>query len=148
MGSQHVLGFSSQLNNTIVRLEYLLVFLAALFMTIVQWREINWYAYIALFLYIDLFGYIPGLISTYRANGARIHRAYYLLYNTFHTFLTAIPIAVAVAMMTGNVWCILGSVIHLAGDRGLLNNWMKRPSEVFEVIAPKAHHEEGRLAVG
>ncbi len=114
------------------RLEYLAGLALASGLFIAHWGEIRWLPAIGLFLYIDLIGYIPGAIAFYRSPDHRIPRAYYLLYNSMHSLLSAGAVAALWAWLIGPEWALLALPIHLFGDRALFGNALKPFGVPFE----------------
>jgi hypothetical protein len=72
-----------------LRLEFAVAMIASGVALLAHWNQINWPAFIALFSYIDIIGYIPGAIAWRRNHGRLDTRVYHVLYNATHNFLTA-----------------------------------------------------------
>ncbi|MFF2955017.1 hypothetical protein ACFVVU_27165 [Kitasatospora sp. NPDC057965] len=124
--------FESRVTYRLLRAEYLTGLLICAGLLLYHWDEVRWLPALALFGYIDLIGYLPGALAHHRAKGGRIHRAYYVLYNTMHSALTAGAVAALWAWLVEPEWALLAIPLHLCGDRGLLGNFLKPFSVPFE----------------
>jgi ABC-type phosphate/phosphonate transport system permease subunit len=107
-----------------------------------HWRQVNWGAAAALFLYIDLIGYIPGAIAHHRSRTGQISKAYYVLYNTMHSLLTQGAVVALYGVLIGWQWTLLVIPFHLFGDRGIFGNFLKPFNLPFE---PEANRGYARL---
>ncbi|MFJ7344835.1 hypothetical protein ACIQU3_31710 [Streptomyces sp. NPDC101110] len=116
------------------RAEYLVGFVVATGLMIAHFDEIRWLPAIALFLYIDLIGYIPGAIAFRRSGGRPIHKAYYVLYNVMHSLITQAAVAALWCWLVKPEWALLVLPFHLFGDRGLFGNFMKSFALPFEPV--------------
>jgi hypothetical protein len=137
-------AFGHRQNYLTTRAEYfgvLVVTAAALLWHI---GEVRWGPAILLFLYIDLIGYIPGLIAYAWSRDGRIHPVFHVLYNLMHTWLTAGPVILLWAWLVRPEWALLMIPLHLFGDRGLLGNYAKPialPFEHFTTGKQRAYRE-------
>ena len=131
-------GCFSPLNYLNIRLEYLTALVLTAVLVLTHLRDINWLIFVLAFLYIDLIGYIPGLIRVFVKKSAYIEKPFYYAYNTTHSFVTAIPIAVIGWYLIDARWSLLAIFLHLFGDRALLNNYTKDVNGPFEHYTPKA----------
>jgi hypothetical protein len=99
--------------------------------------DVHWVPAIALFVYIDLIGYIPGAIAYHRAHGGEISRTYYVLYNLMHSLLTQAAVVGVWIAVAGFQWALLAVPIHLCGDRAIFGNFLKSFKVPFEpVVVP------------
>lgn len=99
---------------------------------IANWGEIRWLPAIALFVYIDLIGYLPGAVAYHRSRDGRIPRVYYVLYNSTHSLLSAGLVVGLWAWLIGPEWALLAVPIHLFGDRAIFGNQLKPFGVPFE----------------
>jgi hypothetical protein len=104
--------------------------------------QIRWIPAVALFVYIDLVGYIPGAIAYHRSKSGDISHVYYVLYNVMHSMVTQAAVAGLWAWLVRPEWALLALPIHLFGDRALFGNFLKPFAIHFE---PKAHPVQERL---
>ncbi|UYQ64964.1 hypothetical protein [Streptomyces peucetius] len=116
------------------RAEYVVGFAVTTGLMIAHFDEIRWLPAIALFLYIDLIGYIPGAIAFRRSGGRPIHKAYYVLYNVMHSLITQAAVAALWCWLVKPEWALLVLPFHLFGDRGLFGNFMKSFALPFEPV--------------
>lgn len=123
--------FETRQNFLLARLEYWLVLLVSLALLVQHWSEVRWLPFIALFLYIDLIGYLPGAI-VHRRRGGRVPAIFYRLYNLTHNYLSAGVVAVLWWLVVGPEWALLALPIHLMGDRAVFGNGFKTPKLSFE----------------
>lgn len=114
------------------RAEYLIAFAITIVLMLIHFTEINWFAAIGLFLYIDLIGYIPGAIAYRRSPDGRIPKFYYVLYNTMHSFITCGLVVGAWMLFIGPEWALLAVAFHVFGDRGVFGNFLKPFGLPFE----------------
>jgi len=117
------------------RAEYLVGFAASTALLIWHYADVRWLPAVALFLYIDVVGYIPGAIAFHRSKTKRIPKAYYYLYNTMHSLITQAVVVTAWGLLFGWEWALLAIPFHLFGDRGLFGNFLKPLSLPFEPVA-------------
>ncbi|MGH3943089.1 MAG: hypothetical protein ACRDTG_31600 [Pseudonocardiaceae bacterium] len=134
--------FESRVTYRLLRLEYLIALGVCLYFFIANLGEVRWIPAVALFLYIDLIGYLPGAIAYHLSKTKRISRVYYVLYNTMHTFVTHAVVVLLWIWLIGPEWALLAVPIHLCGDRALFGNFLKPFSVTFE---PTAHPAFVRL---
>ncbi|MEV0262378.1 hypothetical protein AB0I49_13660 [Streptomyces sp. NPDC050617] len=107
------------------RSEYLVAFAVTTGLIIAHAGEIRWFQAIALFLYIDLVGYLPGAVAYRRSRTKEISKVYYVLYNTMHSVVTQGAVAALWWWLIGPEWALLLLPWHLFGDRGLFGNFYK-----------------------
>ncbi|MCK1794579.1 hypothetical protein MTQ01_00760 [Streptomyces sp. XM4193] len=130
--------FDTPVTARLHRAEYLLAFAVTTGFAVAHFDEIRWPVAIALFLYIDLIGYIPGAIAYHRSRTKQIHKAYYVLYNTMHSLLTQAAVIGLWCLFVGPEWALLAIPWHLFGDRGLFGNFLKPFGLHFEpVVDPR-----------
>ncbi len=125
-------AFGLRQNYRTTRAEYIGVFAVASIAFLWHLGDIRWAVAVGLFLYIDLIGYIPGLIAYLRSETGRVHPVFHHLYNITHTWLTAGAVMLLWSWLVGPEWAMLTIPIHLFGDRGLLGNYAKPVSQPFE----------------
>ena len=116
----------------LLRLEYLLALTGCIALGLLHVGEIRWGPYLLLFAYIDLVGYLPGLLAQRRAPGQPIAPIHYALYNTTHSFLFNAGLAAAWCLTLGPEWALLALPTHLCGDRSLFGNMFKSRQLPFE----------------
>jgi hypothetical protein len=114
------------------RAEYLVGFGVATVLMIWHWSDIRWLPAVALFLYIDLIGYIPGAIAFHRSKTGRISKVYYVLYNSMHSLITQAAVAGLWMLLIGPEWALIVLPFHLFGDRGVFGNFLKPFNLPFE----------------
>ena len=96
----------------------------------------HWLVFAALFVYIDVIGYLPGAIAFRRSADGQISKAYYVLYNAMHSLVSAAVVAGLWCLFVGPEWALLALPIHLFGDRALFGNFLKPFGVSFE---PSTH---------
>ncbi|MEU8464687.1 hypothetical protein [Streptomyces sp. NPDC029003] len=116
------------------RAEYLVAFAVTIGFILWHFLDINWFAAIGLFLYIDLIGYIPGAIAYRRSADGRIPKAYYVLYNTMHSLLSVAAVGLLWMWLIGPEWALLALPFHVFGDRGVFGNFLKPFGLPFEPV--------------
>lgn len=133
--------FMTRMTYRLVRLEYGAALATAVVLAVMHLDEIRWVAFVALFAYIDLIGYIPGAIAWRRAGGRLETRTYHVLYNLMHSLVSAGVVAGAWSLLLGPEWALLALPIHLFGDRALLGNFLKPFGLSFEAQTHPAYQE-------
>jgi hypothetical protein len=133
--------FATKATYRLLRLEYAAGLAAAAVLVVAHVSHIRWPAFVALFVTIDLVGYLPGAVAWRRAADARIHRVYYVLYNSAHSLLTAGAVAAIWSLVAGPEWALLALPLHLFGDRALFGNFMKPFGLSFEPRTHPAYQE-------
>ncbi|MGH3758285.1 hypothetical protein [Actinophytocola sp.] len=128
----HVNRFDTRTTHALVRLEYGIALGVCVALFVPHVGEVRWLPAVVLFAYIDLVGYLPGAIAHHRARGGRIPKAYYVLYNVMHSFVTQAVVVGAWVLVSGWEWALLAVPIHLLGDRALFGNALKPFSVPFE----------------
>jgi hypothetical protein len=131
--------FESKTTYRLIRAEYLVALAVCVYLFVAHLGEIRWIPAVALFVYIDLVGYIPGAIAFHRSATKQISRAYYVAYNTMHSFVTQAVVAGLWAWLVGPEWALLVIPIHLCGDRALFGNFLKPFSVTFEPTVHPAY---------
>ncbi|HEX6521510.1 MAG TPA: hypothetical protein VF070_16140 [Streptosporangiaceae bacterium] len=134
--------FETPITYRLHRAEYLAAWVVSTILIIWHWRQVDWGPAVALFLYIDLIGYIPGAIAYHRSKTGQISKVYYVLYNTMHSLLTQGAVVALYGFLVGWQWTLLAIPFHLFGDRGLFGNFLKPFVLPFE---PKANPGYARL---
>ncbi|GAA2840011.1 hypothetical protein [Crossiella cryophila] len=135
--------FETRTTYRLLRLEYLAALGLCTTLFITHWQEVRLIPALILFAYIDVIGYLPGLIAFHRSRSGKIHRGFYVAYNLAHSFVTAGLVAFLWAWLVRPEWALLAIPIHLCGDRGLLGNFLKPFAVSFE---PSPHPAYIRLA--
>jgi len=133
--------FMTRATYRLIRLEYAAVLLTAVVLAVAHLDQVRWAAFAGLFVYIDLIGYLPGAIAWRRGHGRLDTRAYHVLYNVMHSFLTAGVVAAVWAVTVGPEWALLALPIHLCGDRALFGNFLKPFGLSFEPQTHPAYQE-------
>lgn len=124
--------FETPTTYRLLRAEFGLGAAAAAGLLVANRKKLRWKSAMALFVYPDLVGYLPGALAYRRSADRRISPAYYVLYNTAHSFLTGAAIAGLWVRKVRPEWALLVIPMHLAGDRSLFGNFMKQFSVDFE----------------
>ena len=130
--------FDTRTTYRLIRLEYLIGLVVSLVLFAVHLDEVRWLPAVALFVYIDLIGYLPGAIAYHRSATKRIHRGYYVVYNTMHSLATQSVVVGLWAWLAGWEWALLAIPIHLFGDRALFGNFLKPFAVEFEPVTHPA----------
>ncbi|MFD4628986.1 hypothetical protein ACFVYR_03680 [Streptomyces sp. NPDC058284] len=125
----------------LVRAEYGLGLVVAAVAFLTHLSEVRWLPAVALFVYIDLIGYIPGAIQ-YRRRKGEIGKTYYVLYNVMHSLVTQGLVALAWIWLWDAEWALLALPLHLFGDRALFGNYLKPFGLHFE---PQTHQAYRRF---
>ncbi|MFJ8658560.1 hypothetical protein [Streptomyces sp. NPDC093795] len=134
--------FETKTTARLLRLEYLVALGVSLELFVTHLDEVRWLPAVALFLYIDLIGYIPGAIAFRRSPDGQIHKGYYVAYNIMHSLVTQAAVIGLWVLLFGFEWALLAIPIHLFGDRALFGNALKPFALSFE---PKTHPAYARL---
>ncbi len=137
----HVNRFESKTTYRLLRAEYGIALVACAVLLLEHLDDIHWLPAIALFVYIDVIGYLPGAIAYRRTPGGAIPKSYYVLYNTMHSFVTQAAVLGIWAAFDGFQWAFLAVPIHLCGDRALFGNFLKSFTVPFEPVALDAFAE-------
>jgi hypothetical protein len=133
--------FLTRTTYRLLRAEYGVALVGAVVLALLHLGDIRWPVFVAMFLYIDLIGYLPGAIAWRRARDHRIPRAYYVLYNVMHSLLSAALVAGLWCLLVGPEWALLALPIHLCGDRALFGNFLKPFGLSFEPVVHPAYQE-------
>jgi hypothetical protein len=133
--------FATKATYRLLRLEYAAALVSAAVLIIMHLDHVRWWAFAALFVYIDVIGYLPGAIAWRRSPDGRISRVYYVLYNTAHSLLSAAAVAAVWALVAGPEWALLALPLHLFGDRAIFGNFMKPFGLSFEPRVHPAYQE-------
>lgn len=128
----HVNRFESRTTYTLLRLEFGAGLVASLALFAAHLDQVRWIPAIVLFFYIDVIGYLPGLIAHLRSRTGEVSRAYYVLYNLTHSAVTQALVVTVWILVWGWEWALLVVPIHLCGDRALFGNFMKSFMVPFE----------------
>ncbi|MGJ5755163.1 hypothetical protein FB563_3377 [Streptomyces puniciscabiei] len=138
----HANQFETPTTYRLHRAEYVVGFLVSTGLLIAHAGDVNWVHAAVLFLYIDVLGYIPGAIAYRRSPDHRIHRGYYMAYNTMHSLVTQSAVVGLWIWLAGPEWALLAIPFHLFGDRGIFGNFLKPFGLPFE---PEPNAEFQRL---
>jgi hypothetical protein len=134
----------------LLRAEYGLALAGAVIVALTHLGHIRWPVFIAMFLYIDLIGYLPGAVAYRRARGGSrksrhrggdIWRGFHVLYNSTHSLLSAAAVAGAWCLLVRPEWALLALPIHLCGDRAVFGNFLKPFGLSFEPVTHPAYEE-------
>ena len=128
--------FETPTTYNLIRLEYLVFLSISITLLFLHLSEVRIWAFVLLFLYIDLIGYIPGAIAYRLAKNKTIPKFYYILYNSMHSLVSASLIAGLWYLFVRPEWALLAIPIHLFGDRSIFGNFLKPFNVSFE---PKTH---------
>ena len=118
----------------LVRGEYLVGLAVAAVLGLIHFGEIRWLPFVLLFVYIDVIGYLPGVIAHHRLKTAYLPRGYYVLYNTMHSLVTAAAVGGLWCLLVKPEWALLALPLHLFGDRALFGNFLKPFAVRFEPV--------------
>jgi hypothetical protein len=124
-----------------LRAEYAAALVVAIALALLHVGEIRWPVFIALFVYIDVIGYLPGAIAYRRAPDGAIPRRYYVLYNAMHSLLSAGAVAGLWCLLVRPEWALLALPIHLCGDRAIFGNFLKPFGVSFEPATHPSYRE-------
>lgn len=144
--------FETQTTALLHRGEWLAAELVVTTLIALHLTEINWWLFVALFAVIDMVGYVPGAIAYRRSPDHQISRAYYVLYNTMHSWMTWIAILVVWTLTAGPDWTMLAVPFHLMIDRFMFGNSMKpfgipfEPHPIPEFRAFESSYTTGRAS--
>jgi hypothetical protein len=119
----------------VLRLEYGIALGVCVALFVLHLGEVRWLPAVLLFAAIDVVGYLPGLVAHQRSATRRIPKAYYVLYNTTHSFVTHAVLVGVWVLVAGWEWALLAVPIHLLGDRALFGTSLKTFSEPFEATS-------------
>lgn len=128
--------FETRTTMLLMRMEWTAALVAVTALALAHVSEIRWAVFIGFFVIIDVIGYLPGAVAFRRSPDGRIHRGYYVAYNTMHSLLTGAAMIGIWAVLFGPEWALLAVPIHLFGDRALFGNTLKPFRVSFE---PRAH---------
>jgi hypothetical protein len=134
--------FETRTTYRLLRAEYWVALAVCAVLLVLHRDVVRWWAFAALFLYIDVIGYFPGALAHRMARGAAISRGYYVLYNSMHSLLSAALVGVLWAWFVGPEWALLALPLHLFGDRAIFGNFLKPFGVGFE---PAVHPDFGRF---
>jgi hypothetical protein len=133
--------FLTRTTYRLLRAEYAVALIGSVALAVVHSGGIRWPAFIGLFVYIYLIGYLPGAVAYRRAQGAAISRRFYLLYNSMHSLLSAGAVAGLWCLLVRPEWALLALPIHLCGDRAIFGNFLKPFGVSFEPVTHPAYQE-------
>ena len=120
----------------LARLEWGGLLIVCALLAVLHWGEIDWVTFVALFVVIDLIGYLPGAVAFRRSPSGTVSRRYYLLYNTMHCLTTWTALIGIWVLWSGWQWAFLAVPLHLLGDRAIFGNSLKPFGVSFE---PRTH---------
>jgi hypothetical protein len=113
------------------RLENLVGLAVCILLLLAHLDEVRWWAFILLFVQIDLIGYLPGAI-VFRRHRGKVPAPFYVLYNVTHSLVTQFGVSVVWSVLFGPEWALLALPIHLLGDRAVFGNFLKPFCVSFE----------------
>lgn len=125
----------------LLRAEYAGGLVIAIVLALLHLGDLRWLVFLGLFAYIDVIGYLPGAIAYRRSPERQIPRAYYVLYNSMHSLLSAGLVAGGWCLLVRPEWALLALPIHLCGDRALFGNFLKPFGLSFEPVIHPAYQE-------
>ncbi|WP_316525467.1 hypothetical protein [Kitasatospora brasiliensis] len=143
----HLNRYESKVTYRLLRAEYGVALVLSAVLLLWHITEVRWLPAVLLFAYIDLIGYIPGAIAYRRAKDGRIPKAYYVLYNTMHSFVTQAVVVGAWVAISGFEWALLVVPVHLCGDRAIFGNFLKSFRVPFEPVVLPAFADFDRRVV-
>jgi hypothetical protein len=114
------------------RAEYLVGLAVAGGLLIANFGQVRWIVFVALFVYIDLIGYIPGAIAYRRSPEHKVAKGYYVAYNVMHSLITQAVVAGLWMWLVRPEWALLALPLHLCADRGVFGNFLKPFGLAFE----------------
>lgn len=126
--------FATRTAYLLLRLEYGVATAICTVAFLLHLGEVRWWVAIALFAYIDVIGYLPGLYQHIRTGS--VPKAYYVLYNVMHSFTTQGIVIGLWVLVFGFEWALLVIPIHLCGDRALFGSFIKSFEVPFEPKHP------------
>lgn len=124
--------FETPVTYKLHKAEYLVGFAISTVLIAVHWDDIRWLAFVGLFLYIDVIGYLPGAVAYRRSPNHRIPKFYYVLYNVMHSLIIQSAVVGLWGLVVGWEWALLAIPFHVFGDRGLFGNFLKPFGLPFE----------------
>ncbi|WP_405863156.1 hypothetical protein OG407_32855 [Streptomyces sp. NBC_01515] len=124
--------FETRTTFLLLRLEWLGGLVVCAVLAVWHFSEIRWGVFVALFVVIDVIGYLPGALAFRRSRSGCISRWYFVAYNTMHSLVTAGVVAGVWALLAGPEWALLALPLHLLGDRALFGNSLKPFGVLFE----------------
>lgn len=124
--------FESPTTYRLHRAEYVVAWIVVSVLIVLHWSELRLLPAIALFLYIDLIGYLPGAIAFRRSKNGRISKNYYLAYNIMHSMVTQGAVILLWGFTIGWEWALLAIPWHIFADRGIYGNFLKPFGLPFE----------------
>jgi uncharacterized membrane protein YvlD (DUF360 family) len=133
--------FLTKTTYRLLRAEYAAVLVAAIVLAILHLGAINWAVFAGMFVYIDAIGYWPGAVAYRRAKHGPIAKAYYVLYNSTHSMLSAAAVGGLWCLFVRPEWALLALPIHLCGDRAIFGNFFKPFGVSFEPVTHPAYKE-------
>ncbi|MGV1008392.1 MAG: hypothetical protein ACOYBY_07260 [Dermatophilaceae bacterium] len=125
----------------LARLEWAGLLVVAAVLALTHLGAVNWLVFGALFVVIDVVGYLPGMLAYRRSTSGGIPRAYFVLYNAMHNLVTWTALLGLGTLVWGWQWAFLAVPIHLLGDRSLFGNSVKSFGVSFEPVTHPAFAE-------
>jgi hypothetical protein len=133
--------FATPTTYRLLRAEFAVALVVAIVAAVMHLGDIRWLVFVGMFVYIDVIGYLPGAIAYRRAHGGPVSKAYYVLYNSMHSLLSAGAVAGLWCLFVKPEWALLALPIHLCGDRALFGNFLKPFGLSFEPVVHPAYQE-------
>ncbi len=140
--------FATRTTFALLRAEYAVGLIACTVAFFWHVEEVRWLPAIALFVYIDVIGYLPGLLAHLRSKTGAVPKPYYVLYNVMHSLVTQAAVIGIWCVTIGFEWALLAIPIHLFGDRAIFGNFVKSFRVPFEPKPLPAFVEFERRLVG
>lgn len=134
--------FHTKVIYNLERIDWTVIGLVPLILVVLHWREVEWWRFTWAFLFPDLIGTLPGLV-TYYARRSGPHRSIptviHVLYNFGHCYAGIALFCAIWYLITGKLeWAMLALPIHLAGDRSVFGNIYKPFGTAFEPVPHEA----------
>lgn len=112
-----------------VRLDWLFIMGGLMFVSIVNWREMNWWIFAFAFWWIDIVGTAPGMYyhgkNKHAPAGEDVPKWTIIAYNVCHSFVTVVSITCIWYLYSGWQWEMLAMPMHVAADRCVFGNIYK-----------------------
>lgn len=119
-----------------VRLDWLFIMLGLMFVSIINWRDMNWWVFALAFWWIDFIGTAPGMYfhgkNKYASAGEDVPKWAIIAYNICHSFVTIITVTFVWYLYSGWQLEMLAMPMHIAADRCVFGNIYKNFNIKFD----------------
>jgi hypothetical protein len=122
--------------HNLVRFEHSALLLVMAWIAFINYQDINWYLFNALFWGIDLLGFYPGILY-YKYISKDVPKIFYAIYNISHSYLTWTVFSVIWFYFYGLDYVLLAPWMHLMADRGIFGNTLKAYHIAFNIEKDK-----------